>query len=404
VPAPPRNVVLLAVCQALFMTCTSLIAATAPLVGVALAPRAGLATVPMGLLFVAVMATTLPASLLMRRVGRRNGLLAGALAGVAGASLATAGIVAGSFAAFCAGMMGIGVFSAFSQYFRFAAADAAPDGYKARAISLVMAGGVVAAFIGPNLARATREALPVSFAGGYLSVALTAALCAAVVSAVRIPPAAGPEAGGPARPLRRIAASPVYLVAVLGGIVAYGSMNLLMTSTPLAMHAYGHPFDDTAIVIQWHVFAMFAPSFVTGRVIQRLGVLTVMASGALLLSACVAVNLAGTGFAHFWSALALLGVGWNFLFVGATTLLTEAYAPAEKAKAQGVNDLLVFSMVALTAFSSGALHAAVGWTTLNLAVLPALLLVAAACAALGLARRRGAAAPIAPGPGPESAR
>jgi len=384
-----RNVLLLALCQALFMTCGSLIITTAALVGVQLAPSPGLSTVPIGLMFLMVMVATLPASLFMRRVGRRNGLVTGAAAGVVGACLAAAGIAQGSFFVFCAGMMCIGVFNSFSQYFRFAAADTAPDGYKARAISLVMAGGVVAAFVGPNLARVTLDAVPaVPFAGGYLSVALIAGLCAMVLSLVRIPRPTPQELAGPARPLLAIAASPTYFVAVLAATIAYGSMNLLMTSTPLAMQAHGHPFGSTAMVIQWHVFGMFAPSFFTGRLIHRFGTITIMLVGAGLLCGCVVVNLAGAAVEHFWAALALLGIGWNFLFVGATTLLTDAYTPSEKAKAQGLNDLLIFFVVAMTATGSGMLHAGVGWTRLNQAVLPALLVVVVACLWLALVRRR----------------
>ena len=374
------------------MSCGSLIVTTAALVGVQLAPSPALATVPIGLMFMMVMVATLPASLFMRRVGRRNGLFTGAMAGVGGASLAAAGIIQSSFPMFCSGMMLIGVFNSFSQYFRFAAADTAEDGYKARAISLVMAGGVVAAFIGPNLARLTLDAVPrVPFAGGFFTVALIAGACALVVSQLRIPRPTARELAGPVRSLWVIALSPTYAVAVLAATVAYGSMNLLMTSTPLAMQAQGHAFGSTAMVIQWHVFGMFAPSFFTGRLIHRFGTLWVMLAGAVLLCACVAVNLAGVGVVNFWAALALLGVGWNFLFVGATTLLTDTYTPAEKAKAQGVNDLLIFLVVAVTATSSGMLHAGVGWLRLNQAVLPALLVVMAACLWLAMVRRRGPA-------------
>ena len=386
-----RNVVLLAVCQALFMTCTSLIVSTAALVGLALAPSPALATLPQGLMFLVVMASTLPASLAMRRVGRRAGLMAGAGAGAAGGAIAFAGVTLGSFVLFCAGLCLLGLFNSFSQYFRFAAADAAPDGHKARAISTVLAGGVVAAFTGPNLARLTADALPAApFAGGYATVCITALACVLVLSRIRIPAPSSAERAVGGRPMLAIAASPVFLVAVAGATVAYGSMNLVMTSTPLAMQVHGHSFGATAGVIQWHVFAMFAPSFFTGRLIQRVGVVQVMIAGAALLVACVAVSVAGTGHLHFWASLVLLGVGWNLLFVGGTTLLTEAYAPEEKARAQGVNDLLVFSVVALTASFSGALHESLGWLRLNLAVLPAVVAVLAACVWLALRRRRGA--------------
>ena len=384
-----RNVMLLALCQALFMSCGTLIVASAPLIGVVLAPTPALATVPIGLMFLAVMTFTLPASLLMRRIGRRNGLVLGGISGAVGAGVAAFAIHDQDFFLFAVGMMFIGVFNSFSQYFRFAAADTAEDGFKARAISLVLAGGVVAAFLGPNLARLTRDSVTsVPFVGGFLCVCVLALLCAAVVSRVRIPRPAKEERDGPTRPMWAIVSAPTYLVAVLGATIAYGSMNLVMTSTPLAMHAYGYDFGSTASVIQWHVVGMFAPSFFTGRLINRFGTLQVMMVGAILLCACVLINLAGVAMINFWIALALLGLGWNFLFIGATTLLTGTYTPAEKAKAQGTNDLMVFSIVAITASSSGAIHASLGWARLNMAVLPALIVVVVACLWLMIARRR----------------
>ena len=201
-----------------------------------------------------------------------------------------------------------------------------------------------------------------------------------------MPPASADERSGPTRPLAEIAADPRFPVAVLGAMIAYGVMNVLMTATPLAMLDCGHAFGDAAFVIQWHVFGMFAPAFFTGHLIGRIGILPVMATGALLLGACVLVNLSGTAVAHFWAALALLGVGWNFLFVGATTLLIEIHGPAEKAKVQGLNDLLVFGTVACTAATSGALHHAIGWRALNLGAAPFVL--AALVATVWLARRR----------------
>lgn len=379
---------LLALCQALFMTCTSLSVATAALVGLRIAPLPALATLPIGLMFLVVMTSTLPASLFMRRVGRRRGLMSGAAAGALGGAVAAAGIVVQSFALFSMGLCFLGLFSSFSQYYRFAAAEAAPDGFKARAISLVLAGGVVAAFTGPNLARVTVDLVPgAPFAGGFLAVAGLGVVCTLVLAQIRIPPPSHEEITAVRRPMRIIAATPVFMVAVLGATVAYGSMNLVMTSTPLAMQFHAHPFGDTASVIQWHVFAMFAPSFFTGRLIQRFGVLRMMVTGCVLLGACVLVNVTGVDYEHFWSALVLLGVGWNFLFIGGTTLLTEAYTPAEKAKAQGVNDLLVFSMVALTATLSGVLHESLGWRAINVWVVPGLVLAAVACLWLMAARR-----------------
>ncbi|MCP5155367.1 MAG: MFS transporter [Ectothiorhodospiraceae bacterium] len=383
-----RNVALLAACQALLLTNSSLIATTSALAGLALAPAAELATVPLGVQFLCMMSTTYPASMLMRRIGRRAGFAIGAAVGIGGATTCALGLVAGSFAAFAVGSGLLGVFTGVGQYYRFAAADAAPEGARARAISLVMAGGLVAAFLGPNLANLTRDLLqPATYAGCYASLVGLQVLTMALLAFVTIPPPGAEERGPGGRPLGAIALDSRFVVAVLGAVIGYGTMNLLMTATPLAMRVHGYPFGDTAFVIQWHVVGMFAPSFVTGSLITRHGEGRVMAAGALALIGCVAVNLAGESVGSFWLALVLLGVGWNFLFVGATSLLTTVYLPVEKAKTQGLNDLLVFGTVAATAFSSGMLHHRLGWHGLNLAVLPALVLALLGAVMLARARR-----------------
>lgn len=383
-----RNVFLLAICQAMLNTSSSLVIATTALVGLALAPVDKLATVPLGLQFLATMASTIPASLYMRRVGRRAGFITGCFIAIGGALLCTWAVLAGRFGVYCLGAAMLGVFNGFGQYYRFAAAEVAGDEFRSRAISLVLAGGVVAAFAGPNLARVTREMLPrAAFSGSYLSLVGLYVASILVLSFIRMPPVAEAERQRGGRALAEIARQPVFIVAATGGMVAYGVMNLLMTATPLAMRGCGFRFSDTAWVIQWHVLAMFAPSFFTGHIIRRFGVLRVMATGAGLLLGCVAVNLLGVRLLNFSVALVLLGVGWNFLFIGATTLLTEIYTPAEKAKTQGLNDFLVFGTVALTATSSGALQQALGWGSLNVAVTP--FVVVALLAVLWL-RMRGA--------------
>lgn len=351
-------------------SCNALLVASAGLVGLALAPRAALATVPLGLQFFATMSLTLPASLLMKRVGRRSGFLIGTLFGVVGAALCTFGIVNQSFALFCTGCASIGLFNAFGQYYRFAAADVAAREYRSRAISYVLAGGIVAAFLGPNLANWTRDAIPAAFAGSYMSLIGLYCLSALVLAFVDIPKPGEKERAATARPVSQIVCQPKYLVAVLGAMIAYGVMNLIMVATPLAMNGRGHSFGLTASVIQWHVVGMYAPSFVTGNLIYRYGALNIMLLGGLLLLGCAAINLSGQSMVHFWSGLALLGVGWNFLFIGATSLLTETYVDSEKALAQGLNDLMVFGTMTLTAFSSGALHNALGWKAINGGVLP----------------------------------
>ena len=378
-----RNVCLLA---------GSLVLATAALVGVALAPSPALVTLPLGLMFVAMMLSAMPASLLMKRIGRRAGFMLGAGTGTAGALLCAFGIGQGSFAAFGAGAALLGVFNGIGQFYRFTAAEVASEAWRSRAIALVMAGGVVAAFAGPGLASHTRDALAAAFAGSYLALAGVCAAGLVLLAGLRVPPPATDEISGEARPLREVVRQPVFLVAAFGAMSAYGVMNLLMTSTPLAMTGHGFDFPDTAWVIQWHVVGMYAPSFVTGHVVRRIGVLNVVLLGALMLLGCVVVNLLGAGLLDFWLALVLLGTGWNFMFIGSTTLLTECYRPAEKAKAQGLNDCLVFGTVALTATGSGPLHQALGWAPLNVGVLP---VIAAALVAVAWLRgtRRSATVP-----------
>lgn len=365
-----RNILLLALSQAMMIVGTSLLISTSALVGLSLAPQPSLATVPLGLQFLAMMLSTFPASFLMKHHGRRVGFMTGALIGVVGAVLSSYALFAGQFWLFCLGGMLLGIFHGFGQFYRFAAADVANADYRSRAISWVLAGGILAAFIGPNLARFTREAFSVPFAGSYLALIGVYLLSLTLSTLLTIPPPGAEERAKGGRSLAQIAAQPAFIVAALGGMIGYGVMNLIMTSTPLAMAAVAHPFESAALVIQWHIVGMFLPSFFTGHLIKRFGVLNIMAAGALLLSACVAVNFSGTGLWQFWLALVLLGLGWNFLYIGATTLLTETYRPEEKAKTQALNDCLVFATVTLTAFSAGALQHRFGWQAVNTGVLP----------------------------------
>jgi MFS family permease len=368
------NVLVLALCQALAMTGMNILTTTSSLVGFSLAPDHALATLPQALSVTGTMLLTIPASLLMARIGRRGGFTAGALIGLVGASLATAAIFSGSFLVFCAGTMLIGAYNGFALFYRFAAADIATGAFKAKAISLVLAGGVVSATFGPELAKWSRELFsPVLFAGCYLLIAGLCVLATLLVQLIRIPRPATPDFLG-GRPLREIARQPGFIVAVLSGMIAYGVMSLVMTSTPLAMTLCEHPFESAALVIQWHALGMYAPSFVTGSLIARFGLVPMMTLGALLIGACVAVDLSGLGLLQFWLGLLLLGVGWNFLFVGASTLLTQCYAPAERSKVQAANDFLVFGMTSVASFSSGALLGHLGWAWVNLAVVPFVLL------------------------------
>jgi MFS family permease len=369
-----RNVLILAFCLAMMMSANSLLIATSPLVGVALAGDPAWATVPIALMFVGTLSSTYPASMLMKHIGRRAGFTIGLLIGVLGAVFSALGILTQTFGGFCFGAVLIGIFNAFGQYYRFAAADVASLDYRSRAISYVMAGGIAAAVIGPNLARVTLDLVSsATFAGSYLALLGLYALSLIVLQWARIPAPTAVERHATGRPLSTVARNPMFLVAVLSATIAYGVMNLVMTATPLAMHHHGHLFEDTALVIQWHVLGMFAPSFVTGHLIRKFGVSNIMLTGCLSLALCALVNLSGESVAHFFAGLVLLGVGWNFLFVGATDLLTQTYAAEEKAKTQGLNDLIVFSTVAMTALSSGYLHLHFGWAAINYSVLPLVL-------------------------------
>lgn len=383
-----RNVYLLASSVALAMSCNTLIIATAALVGYTLATDKALATLPLALQMVATMCTSIPAALLMQRIGRKRAFLLATLFGMAGGGLATLAITRHSFWLFTTATGCIGIFNGFTNYFRFTAADsvALPD--KGRAVSLVMVGGVLAAVIGPNLARLAREWLAgAEFAGGYLvSVALYMLIMLAL-SFLRIDelPPAQVAAEGSGRPLRAILQQPRFLVALVCGMFGYAVMTFVMTATPLSMQGHAFHFDDTSLVIQWHVVAMFAPSFFTGTLIARSGAGAVMAAGAVLGLCSIAVNLAGTALANYVTGLILLGLSWNFLFVGATTLLTTIYTPAEKNKTQAMNDFAVFTLVALASLSAGSLQGRLGWEAVNLAAMP--LLLAALGSALWLARQ-----------------
>jgi MFS family permease len=386
-----RNVLFLALCQALFMTSTSAIVTTAALIGYSLSDDKALATLPLAMQFIAVMAVTIPASLLMKRIGRRSGFSIGLCIGLVGAGLAIVAIREADFVLFCLACLLIGIFNGFGQYYRFAAADTAEEAFKSRAISLVMAGGVIAS-VGPLLANYSKDLLPGDvFAGVYLLIGILYIASLITLRFVNIPLPSEEERRSGGRPLLQIMRQPLFIVAALGGVVGYMTMSMLMASTPLAMQDVGHNFFDTAQVIQWHVFAMFAPAFFTGHLIRRFGTLTVMFAGTVLLAVCVAVNLAGVNLAHFWIGGIMLGVGWCFLFVGATSLVTETYTPSEKAKTQGANDFIVFGVVACSALLSGVLHELVGWQVMNYAVVPFLTIVLFALFVMVRLRARAAA-------------
>jgi len=378
----PNNVALLTLCQAMFFMANTILISVSPLVGLQLAPSPALATLPLGFQFLGAMAMAMPASLLQRRLGRGRGLSIGTVFGLAAGIVGTLAIWLGDFLLFIAASFGYGLFSAFCQYYRFAAADAADrvtggdSKARARAISWVLAGGLVAAIAGPELAKLSKDWIPAAlFAGCFVAIAGLAILSFIALSCLDLPAVKAETSQGKGRPLAVIFQQPNALVALLAAIVAYVTMNLLMTATPLAMRHTGHVFESTALVIQWHVVGMFAPSFFTGSIISRFGERPVIVGGIGFLMSSVLINMSGDGLVHFVAGLALLGIGWNFAFIGGTTLLTRCYDAPEKAKVQGFNDLVLFSCVALSASSAGALHEMLGWHSMNLAAIPALALV-----------------------------
>jgi MFS family permease len=373
-----RNIVLLACCQALLLTNAVTLISVGALAGYALAEDKTLSTVPALSYVIGVALCAFPASMWMKRVGRRNGFLTGILLGLLGAATATVAIAAASLALLCVGHFLLGMYNAFGQYYRFAAADAARSDSRAKAISLVLAGGLVGGIVGPELTKVTIDLAQPQFLATYASLLFFGVAAMAIASRLDIAATSGSTRDDDVRPLAELAAQPRFIVAVMVGALGYAVMNFLMTATPLAMRFCGHPYGAAAGVIMAHVIAMFAPSFVTGSLIQRFGVLNVMLAGVVAQAACAIVALSGEQVAHFWWALVLLGLGWNFMYVGASTLLTETYRAAEKAKAQGLNEITVFAVQAVSSFSSGFLVNAAGWATLNHIAVPLVLLAGAA--------------------------
>jgi len=370
-----RNVALLAACQALLFTNNSTLIAINGLAGLALAPYIGLATLPVTFWVLGGAIGTMPASLHMKRVGRQRGLTTGTLWGIVGALICASAIWAQSFWLLCFGTMVFGVYNAYGQYYRFAAADVASGDFKPVAISLVLAGGLVGGILGPTSSRWTIGLLSPKFLAAYLVLIGFAVITMLLLRLIRIPTPSAAEQSAAGRPLREIVAQPKFVVAVLAGAIGYGVMNFLMTSTPIAMQVCGHPYSDAAFVISSHIIGMFAPSFVTGPLIKRVGVLPVMFAGVLFNLGAIATALSGIAVAQFWFSLVLLGVGWNFLYLGGTTLLTETYRPEERARAQGTNEQAIFIMMAISSFTSGMTVTTAGWARVNLLALPLVAIV-----------------------------
>ncbi len=371
-----RNVGLLVAAQSLGGAAPPIIISLGGLVGQMLASTPSLATLPVSLYNVGLALSTIPAAMLMRRIGRRAAYVLGALLGVVSALIATVGIVRGSFELFCVGTAMAGFYGACVQSYRFAASDLVAPSQRAKVISRIMIGGLIAAVIGPQVVIWTRDAWPTApFAGSFLGQAGLALLALPLLLMLRAPPAQEAAVEGTARPLMAIARSPRFIVAVSAGIVSYGLMAFIMTAAPMAMVGCGHTIGEAALGIQWHVLAMFAPSFFTGHLIARFGKIAITALGLVLIGASGAMAMAGLELLHFWGSLILLGVGWNFGFIGATAMVTEVYTAPERAKVQALNDFLVFGTVALASLGSGRLLDTSGWETINFLMLPLLAVV-----------------------------
>jgi MFS family permease len=392
-----RNVAVLAVAQALFMSVQGMSISVTPLAAYMLLEpdMKWLATVPVFISHLGIMGSTIPASLLMGVLGRRAGFSLGALVGVCCGIVGCLALYWQSMALLCLASLLQGVQAAFFWYFRLAAADATDPSFRAKAISLVMAGGVLAGFLGPEAAKWSVNLLsPVLYAGVFVGMAGFSAAVFALVQLLRIPRLSPIERAAQGRPMREIARQPTYRVALASSVFGYAVMTLTMSATPLAMHACGFGFHDSATVIQAHIVGMFLPSFFTGHLINRFGVVRVITAGGLIEIGCAFVNLAGVGFANFLIANVLVGIGWNLTYIGGSTLLTTTYAPAERAKVQASHDFTVYSATAIAAGLSGILAAKAGWAVINLAALP--LMVAVIGAALWLMTNERRAARTAP--------
>lgn len=371
------NVAILVASQLLFMIATITVTTLSGVIGQQLSPDPALATLPISLMMIGTLLSTLPASLYMKRVGRRRGFITGAsFGGIGGAALSVFAITQESFVLFCLGNMLIGLYQGFAMYYRFAAADVASPAFRSRAISFVMAAGLVAAFLGPwNASKMTNLIPNIPNAGPFVMIAVFAVVAIILLSQLRVPPAGEPQPGDIERPMKQIVCQPTFLVALLSGTVGYTVMALVMTATPLALRARGFDMGEVAFIIQWHVLGMFAPSFITGSLISRFGVDRIILTGTLVFLSSIVVALMGETLSHFWFSLVFLGIGWNFLFISGSALVATTHTESERGKVQGLNDLIVFSFVAAGSLMAGTLLHSLGWARLNLAMLPAIVLV-----------------------------
>lgn len=372
------NVLILVFCQMMFIIAAITVMTLSGVIGLQLSPDPAYATLPIAVMMFGTVISTLPASLLMAKIGRRLGFIAGALIGGGGGGLVSVwGIAAESFTLFCIGNTLLGIYQGFAMYYRFAAVDVASPAFRSRAISLVLSGGVVAAFVGPWNASELVDLLDgIPMAGPYLVVATQALLTILLLTQLKVPFSGEPHKGGYARPLATIIKQPNFIVALVSASIGYAIMILLMSATPLAMRAHGYSMEQVAFIMQWHVLGMFVPSFFTGNLIARFGVGLILFTGSLTLAAASVVADSGHTLSHYFLSLILLGIGWNFLFVGGSSLLSMTHTEEERGKVQGVNDLVIFSLVAIGSLLSGQLLHLLGWEQLNLVMLPFIIVVA----------------------------
>ena len=383
-----RNALVLAIAQALAGGNNTVLVATAAIVGTMLAPDKGLATLPISIFVLGMWMGTLPMGVLARRLGRRNALQIGTVCGVLTGLICCVAVLQGSFLLFNIGAVFSGFYASGHQSYRFAAADTASEEFRARAISWVLVGGIFAGVVGAQLVIATQNLWPpYLFAATYIGQSALALIAGAVLMFVNIPKPPPRSVVGDGRPLLEIARKPRFIVAVVCGVAAYSMMNLVMTSAPLAMVMCNHSVTDATLGLQWHVLGMYAPSFFTGALIARFGLERVTGLGFALIIVAAAIGTAGISLWHFWIGLALLGVGWNFAFIGATTMVTHCHRPNERNKVQAFNDFLVFGSMAIGSFSSGQLLASFGWATVNEVVFPVVLAAGALLVWSALRRR-----------------
>jgi MFS family permease len=381
-----RNAIVLAVAQALAGGNNTVIVATSSIIGAVLAPDKGLATLPITCMVLGMWIGTLPVGWLARNFGRRFALQTGSLFGIASGLISYTSVMSGSFWILLLGTFCGGLYAAAHQSYRFAAADTASEAFRPKAVSWVLAGGVFAALIGPQLVIFTKDMLsPHLFAASFLAQSACAVLAAVVLMFVKVPPLPKVRASQ-GRPLGEIVLVPRFMVAVACGVASFGLMNMVMTSAPLAMVGCGHSVTDAALGIQWHVLAMYAPSFFTGSLIARFGVGRITGVGLVLIACAAAIGISGTTVAHFWSGLVVLGLGWNFAFIGATTMVTHCHRPEERNKVQAFNDFLIFGSMAVTSFSSGQMLAYLSWQAINEVVFPVIVVAGALLIWLNLRR------------------